>query len=81
MDAHGGPALEDARGLARLARRLAWRARGPPVVVVCGGAASGKSHLARHLAGAAGLSHLNSDEVRKELLGLAATERAPVRRP
>jgi uncharacterized protein len=69
--------LEEVRGLARLARRLAWRARGPLVLVLCGGSASGKSHLARHLAGAAGLSHLNSDVVRKQLLGLAATERAP----
>jgi aminoglycoside phosphotransferase family enzyme/predicted kinase len=76
-DGPAAAAQEDARGLARLARRLAWRARGPLVLVLCGGTASGKSHLARHLAGAAGLSHLNSDVVRKELLGMAITERAP----
>ncbi len=70
-------ALSEARDRAALGRLLAWRARGPFVLVICGGAASGKSHLARHLAGVAGLVHLSSDVERKALLGLAPTERAP----
>jgi aminoglycoside phosphotransferase family enzyme/predicted kinase len=76
-DRRRAAALSEARGLAALARRLAWRARAPLPLVVCGGAASGKSHLARHLADVTGLAHLNSDVVRKELLGIAPAERAP----
>ncbi len=68
---------EEAVRLAGLARRLAWRARGPQLVVLAGPAASGKSFLAAHLAPRAGLAHLESDRVRKELLGLAPDSRAP----
>lgn len=70
-------AVTEARELAALARRLAWRARPPLVLVVCGAAATGKSHLARHLEGVTGIAALNSDVVRKGLLGLAPTARAP----
>lgn len=70
-------ALSQARDRATLARGLAWRARGSFALVVCGGAASGKSHLARHLAEVAGIVHLSSDVERKALLGLAPTTRAP----
>ena len=76
-DGQRDAALSEARDLAALARCLAWRARAPLALVVCGGAASGKSHLARHLAEVTRLAHLNSDVVRKELLGVAAAERAP----
>ena len=59
-----------------LGRRMAWRARLPLALVVCGAPASGKSHLARALSETSGLPHLNSDVVRKRLAGLDATERA-----
>lgn len=68
---------EEARELARLAGRLAWRARRPLMLVVCGGSATGKSHLSAALAERSGLPHLNSDVVRKELAGLAPHDRLP----
>jgi aminoglycoside phosphotransferase family enzyme/predicted kinase len=70
-------ALDEARRLAELGRRLAWRARRPLVLVVCGPAATGKTSLAEALADLSGLRHLSSDRLRKELAGVAATERAP----
>ncbi len=63
--------------LADLGRRAAWRARGPLTLVVCGGTATGKTFLARHLAQVAGLEHVNSDVVRKRQWGLAPDARAP----
>jgi aminoglycoside phosphotransferase family enzyme/predicted kinase len=69
--------LDHARSLAELAERMSWRARRPLVLVVCGSAATGKTHLARALASAAGLVHLSSDVVRKELAGLAPDQPAP----
>ncbi len=47
------------------------------MIVVCGVPATGKSHLARALAGLSGLPHLSSDVTRKGLAGLRPTERAP----
>jgi uncharacterized protein len=67
----------DAAALLDLGRRLGWRVRLGPVAIVCGLAASGKSTLAGALAERAGATLLSSDVVRKELLGLAATGRAP----
>ncbi len=73
-------ALEQrARGLFGLAQRLAWRARLPLVVVMCGVGGTGKSTLAAALAERSGLPHLGSDQVRKELSGIRAAERAPPR--
>jgi len=72
-----GDPLAEARQFAELARRLAWRARGPLVIVVCGASATGKTHLAEHLASISGLLHLSSDVVRKEIAGLAPQQRAP----
>ena len=69
--------LADLASLAALGGRLAWRARLPRAIVVCGPAASGKTHLARHLGAAAGLVHLSSDVVRKALLGLPSDRPAP----
>lgn len=69
--------LEHARRLTELAERLSWRARRPMLMVVCGVAASGKSRLAGELARASGLTHLNSDVVRKGLVGLPPQRRAP----
>ena len=71
-----GGALAEARHFAAVGRRLAWRARMPLVLVVCGGAATGKTHLAEPLAAISGLPRLSSDVVRKELAGLGPTERA-----
>lgn len=76
-DPRRAAAEEEARGLAAVGRRFAWRARGPTLLVVCGGTASGKTHLATGLAVVSGLAHHNSDVVRKELLGLDPTDRAP----
>jgi uncharacterized protein len=45
--------------------------------VICGAAATGKTHLAERLAAASGFAHLSSDVVRKELAGLAPEQRAP----
>jgi predicted kinase len=66
-----------ARDLIALAETFAWRARQPILIAVCGVPASGKSHLARALAELSGLSHVSSDVIRKRLVGLPTTERAP----
>ena len=68
----------EARGaLLALAGRLAWGVRLGSAAVVCGLAASGKSTLAASLAARAGATVVSSDAVRKRLLGIAASERAP----
>ena len=77
-DARRAEAVERGRALAATAGRLEWRARGPLALVVCGGAATGKTHLARELARLSGWAHVSSDAVRKELAGIAPTERAPL---
>ena len=69
--------LAEGRRFAEIGRRLAWRAREPAVLVVCGAAATGKTYLAEGLASLSGLPRLSSDVVRKELAGLDPTERAP----
>jgi uncharacterized protein len=68
--------LAEAARLAANARRLAWRARRPLVLVVCGPSAGGKTNLARALSDVAGLPHLNSDVVRKQMAGLEPTAHA-----
>ncbi len=68
---------EDAVELFALGERLAWQAREPLTIIVCGAPASGKSHLARGLAARSGRVVLASDETRKGLAGVAPTERAP----
>lgn len=70
-------ALSDARAFAATGRRFAWRARGPNLLVVCGGSATGKTHLAGRLAAISGWTHLNSDVVRKALRGLDPARGAP----
>jgi uncharacterized protein len=73
------PALEQrARELFALSLRLAWRARLPLVVVLCGVAGSGKSTLAAALSRRSGLPHLSSDRVRKELAGMSPDARGTV---
>lgn len=59
-----------------LGHRLAWRARLPLALWVCGGAASGKSTLAAALADVSGLPVVDADRTRKRLAGLSPTERA-----
>ena len=68
--------VADARTLMALAERLAWRARGPGLVVVAGLSATGKTRLASELATRSGMRHLNSDLVRKRLLGVAPAAHA-----
>ena len=70
-------ALAEARRFAEIGRRLAWRVRRPLALVLCGGAATGKTYLAEELVSLSGLPRLNSDVVRKELAGLDPTARAP----
>lgn len=61
-----------------VAERFAWRARLPPVLVMCGLPAAGKSHLAAALARTSGVELVSSDVTRKSLAGIAPGERAPV---
>ncbi|MBV9359011.1 MAG: AAA family ATPase [Chloroflexi bacterium] len=65
---------EDARSYFDLARSYTGWPAGRLLVAVMGLPASGKTTLARTLAGRLGLVHLNSDVVRKELAGSRPTE-------
>ena len=67
----------DAVELLDLADRLGWSVRLGDVAVVCGVAASGKSTLAAALGERAGATVISSDVVRKQLLGIDPTARAP----
>ena len=69
--------LDAAGSLLVLARQLAWRSAFPLAVVICGGAASGKTTLAARLADVSGLTRVGSDVTRKALAGLPAAARAP----
>jgi aminoglycoside phosphotransferase family enzyme/predicted kinase len=64
------------RDLLSLGHRLAWRARMPAVIAICGVAASGKTVLGSRLAEVSGLRHLSSDVTRKRLAGVAPTQHA-----
>ena len=70
-------ARAEAVELFSLGERLAWQARLPLTLIVCGPPASGKSELARGLAEVSGLPLISSDETRRRLAGLQATQRAP----
>jgi hypothetical protein len=48
----------------------------PQLIVVCGMSGSGKSTIARELTNRLGAAHLASDVIRKELSGLASTDRS-----
>lgn len=69
-------AASEARELFALGERLAWRARLPLALIVCGPPASGKSALAEAIGARSALSVISSDLVRKELAGVGAHERA-----
>lgn len=80
----GEPGLPAAEAMqltaqARAYFELAWACAGglggPTLVVTLGLPASGKTTLARALAGRLGLVHLSSDVLRKELAGLGARQR------
>jgi hypothetical protein len=62
-------AAERAAGYFELARRYATPLRGPAVVVVMGLAGTGKTSLARAIAGEMGLREVSTDAVRQELFG------------
>jgi aminoglycoside phosphotransferase family enzyme/predicted kinase len=66
---------EEARSYFDLARSYTGWPGGPRLLAIMGLPASGKTSLARALAGRLGLVHLNSDVVRKELAGSQPTER------
>jgi uncharacterized protein len=72
-----GDTITDAKRLLTVAEQCAWRARGRLILAICGPPASGKSRLADELAARTGARVLRSDELRKQLTGLAATERGP----
>jgi hypothetical protein len=69
----------DAAELLDVADRLSWSVRLGDLAVVCGVAATGKSTLAAALAERAGATVISSDVVRKRLLGIDPTARAPAR--
>jgi aminoglycoside phosphotransferase family enzyme/predicted kinase len=59
-----------------LAERLAWQARLPLALVVCGPPAAGKSQLAQALAEQSGLEVVSADETRKQLAGIGPSSPA-----
>ena len=73
--AHAARAAAEARAYFDLAWAYAGGLARPASIVVMGLPASGKTTLARALAGRLGLVHVSSDLVRKELAGLGPTER------
>jgi hypothetical protein len=70
-------AARRAAGYFRLARELARRDARPRLILVGGLPGSGKSTVARGLAGRIGAACLASDELRKELAGAAPGTRLP----
>ncbi len=74
-DPSRGRAEAEGQALLALGHRLAWRARLPAVVAICGVAATGKSTVASALSRISGLAHLSSDLTRKRLAGLAPADR------
>jgi predicted kinase len=69
--------IDHARSLLRLAETLTWRVRRPIAVVFAGLSGSGKTTIASHLAHRWGLERLSSDHVRKSLVGVGTSARAP----
>ena len=69
--------LAEANRFVEVAARFAWCARLPGVLVLAGVPGSGKSHLAGALAEVSEVRVLASDVTRKDLLGVAPTDRAP----
>lgn len=70
---------KDKAALARSLHRLALeqlRVAAPVLVIVGGGPGTGKSTVARGLSDSEGLAYIGSDSLRKELAGLAPSDRA-----
>ena len=70
---------KDKAALARSLHHLALaqlRAAAPVLVIVGGGPGTGKSTVARGLSDSEGLAYIGSDALRKELAGLASSDRA-----
>jgi aminoglycoside phosphotransferase family enzyme/predicted kinase len=68
--------LERARSMWAIAELLAWRARMPAAIIVCGAPATGKSTLAAELSRRSGIEVVSSDAIRKAAAGLKPMERA-----
>lgn len=71
----GGPLIAESRAYFDLAWAHAGGLPRPPMVVTMGLPASGKTTLARALAGRLGLVHLSSDMARKTMAGIEPTQR------
>jgi aminoglycoside phosphotransferase family enzyme/predicted kinase len=61
----------------RFAERFTWEALKPFLVIVCGLTGSGKSSLARELGDRLGMAVINSDAVRKAMVGKSGRESVP----
>ena len=70
-------AAEEASAYFNLSLKYALFGSAPVLLVMMGRVASGKSFLARQLAGRFGFRHLSSDRIRKTLAGLPAEELTP----
>ena len=75
--AAGAAVPQAADELLAVADHSAWRARGLMALVICGAPASGKSQLAAMVAARFAVPVISSDVVRKQLVGLHPTQRAP----
>jgi aminoglycoside phosphotransferase family enzyme/predicted kinase len=73
----GATGFDMARRYFRYATRLTWQAHRPFLVVLSGLTGSGKSTLARALSERTGIPAVNSDQVRKSLVGKLGRQAAP----
>jgi uncharacterized protein len=69
---------EDASRYFRYAARLTWQPFQPFLVLICGLSGSGKSTLAGELGERLGMAVINSDVVRKAIVGKSGSDMAPL---
>lgn len=69
--------VDIARAHMSLAEKLAWRVRAPAIVVVAGLSGSGKTTASKMLAERWGVARFASDELRKQVVGVAQHDTAP----